>query len=112
LVMPSAAPAHHRLAWLHTPLTRRRHHGQVLHASSLSKRVVDVLSHRATHRCSCVRFAVASTLSSPVHQWLCCALRHLSAQGLCPVDWVFVTELPLPVSSLSHAPRSHPSHCH
>lgn len=81
---------------------------------------------RATGLLACCRVAssgcstAARVSASPLHlhhRPLCiddCTahslLRHPSAQGLRPADWVFVIELPLPAPSLSHARRSHPSH--
>jgi hypothetical protein len=53
------------------------------------------------HRHPCpLRHCIYITVQSLLH--------HPSAQGLCPVDWVFVIEPPLPAPSLSPAHRPPP----
>ena len=100
---------------MHDPPGSRDVHRRVLRASSPSNRAAGLLPV-ASSGCSTAARVSASPLHLH-HRPLCiddCTahslLRHPSAQGLRPADWVFVIELPLPAPSLSHARRSHPSH--
>lgn len=92
------------------PPSSRNGHRQVLRVSSPSNRAVAFASSGPS--------TVVCVSASPLHlhhRLLClddCAaqslLRHPSAQGVCPADWVFVIELPLPAPSLSPTRRAPP----